>query len=75
MSRSSISTRAASSTAPAASLENLHERIAADEIMPVTMGASRDVHARTVELIADHYDLDASAGTDLPTAAGATAAG
>ena len=58
----------------AASLENLHERTAADEIMLVTMGASRAVHARTVELIADHYDLDASAGTDVPTAAGATAA-
>src|SRR5699024_259265 len=37
----------------AASLESLHERTAADEIMLVTMGASRAVHARTVELIAE----------------------
>ena len=59
----------------AASLESLHERTDADEIMLVTMGASRAVHARTVELIADHYDLDASTGTDVPTAADATAAG
>lgn len=46
-------------TAPqvAGGLEQLHERTEADEIMLVTMGGSRQVHASTIELIADHYTM------------------
>lgn len=35
----------------------LHDLTGADEIMLVTMGHSREVQARTLELIADHYGL------------------
>ena len=38
-------------------LEQLHERVRMDEVMLVTMGSSRDVHARTIELVADHYSM------------------
>lgn len=38
-------------------LDHVHELTGADEIMLVTMGHSRSVQARTVELIADHYGL------------------
>jgi luciferase family oxidoreductase group 1 len=38
-------------------LEHLHEQTAVEEVMLVVMGHSRQVQARTVELIADHYDL------------------
>lgn len=38
-------------------LDHLHELTGADEIMLVTMGHSRAVQSRTVELIADHYGL------------------
>lgn len=41
----------------AATLEQLHDRTQADEIMLVVMGHSRAVQARTVELVADHYAL------------------
>lgn len=46
-------------TAPqvAASLEQLHERTSVDEIMLVTMGGSRQTHASTIDLIADHYEM------------------
>lgn len=43
----------------AATLDRLHEQTHVDEVMLVTMGASRDVHARTVELVADHYGMPA----------------
>lgn len=38
-------------------LDKLHELTDVDEIMLVTMGHSRAVQSRTVELIADHYGL------------------
>lgn len=38
-------------------LDHLHDLTGADEIMLVTMGHSREVQARTLELIADHYGL------------------
>jgi luciferase family oxidoreductase group 1 len=41
----------------AAGLERLHARTGADEVMLVVMGHSRQVQARTVELLADHYGL------------------
>ena len=44
----------------AAALDALHARTGADEIMLVTTGHSRQVQARTVELIADHYGLPAA---------------
>ncbi len=44
----------------AAVLDALHARTAADEIMLVTTGHSRQVQARTIELLADHYGMPAS---------------
>src|SRR5699024_5098337 len=44
----------------AASLNRLYEQTQVDEIMLVTMGASRAVHRRTIELIAQHYELNAA---------------
>lgn len=44
----------------AAALEQLHAGTDVDEVMLVTMGHSRRTHARTVELIADHYGLPAT---------------
>ena len=41
----------------AAVLERLHALSGADELMLVTTGHARAAHARTVELIADHYGL------------------
>ncbi|AUI51827.1 LLM class flavin-dependent oxidoreductase [Arthrobacter crystallopoietes] len=38
-------------------LEELHEQTRADELMLVTGGHSRAIHARTVELVAEHYGL------------------
>lgn len=38
-------------------LDHLHDLTDTDEIMLVTMGRSREVQARTLELIADHYGL------------------
>src|SRR5699024_8863946 len=39
----------------AAALDRLYEQTQVDEIMLVTMGSSRAVHVRTLELIAQHY--------------------
>lgn len=47
----------------AAALDRLYEQTQADEIMLVTMGSSRAVHVRTIELIAQHYGM-------LPTGVG-----
>lgn len=52
----------------AAALDRLHDQTAADEVMLVTMGASRDVHARTIELVANHYGMPAAADSDSRTA-------
>ncbi|QHK20605.1 MsnO8 family LLM class oxidoreductase [Pseudarthrobacter psychrotolerans] len=41
----------------AAGLEELHAQTGFDEVMLVVQGHSRRTQARTVELIADHYDL------------------
>lgn len=41
----------------AAVLEEYHRQAQIDEIMLVTMGQSRQAHARTVDLMADHYGL------------------
>ncbi|GAA4528461.1 LLM class flavin-dependent oxidoreductase [Brachybacterium paraconglomeratum] len=51
--------RSAPGTGPqvAEHLDHLHELTGANEIMLVTMGHSRAVQRRTVELIADHYGL------------------
>ncbi|HJC68940.1 LLM class flavin-dependent oxidoreductase [Brachybacterium sp. EE-P12] len=38
-------------------LDQLHDATGVDEIMLVTMGHSREVQSRTLELIADHYGL------------------
>lgn len=38
-------------------LDHLHDMTGVDEIMLVTMGHSRQVQTRTLELIADHYGL------------------
>ncbi|NMA76012.1 MAG: LLM class flavin-dependent oxidoreductase [Actinomycetales bacterium] len=38
-------------------LDHLHDVTGVDEIMLVTMGHSREVQSRTLELIADHYGL------------------
>src|SRR5699024_9256630 len=41
----------------AVALDRLYEQTQADEIMLVTMGSSRAVHVRTIELIAQHYGM------------------
>ncbi|QCY48396.1 LLM class flavin-dependent oxidoreductase [Glutamicibacter creatinolyticus] len=41
----------------ASQLERLQEQTGVDEIMLVVMGYSRQAQARTVELLADHYNL------------------
>ncbi len=41
----------------AAGLEQIHAKTGVDEVMLVVMGHSRQVQARTVELIADHYAM------------------
>ena len=38
-------------------LEAVHQHTQVDEVMLVTGGHSREVHTRTLELIADHYSL------------------
>lgn len=43
----------------AASLDSLYEQTQVDEIMLVTMGSSRATHVRTIELLAQHYQLGA----------------
>lgn len=43
----------------AAALDRLYEQTQVDEIMLVTMGSSRAVHVRTLELIAQHYQAGA----------------
>lgn len=43
----------------AGALDRLYGQAEADEIMLVTMGASRAAHVRTIELIAQHYGLSA----------------
>lgn len=34
-----------------------YEQTSVDEVMLVTLGASRAVHTRTIELIAQHYGM------------------
>jgi hypothetical protein len=38
-------------------LEELHDQTRVDEVMLVVQGHSRRAQARTVELIADHYNM------------------
>lgn len=46
-----------------ASLDQLYERTRANEIMLVSTGYSRATHVRTLELIAQHYNLNAPAAS------------
>lgn len=44
-------------------LEELHGQTRVDEVMLVVQGHSRGVQSRTVELLADHYNMTAQAAT------------
>jgi len=44
-------------------LEELHGQTRVDEVMLVVQGHSRRVQSRTVELLADHYDMTAQTMT------------